>query len=151
MMMYFFVSYFHLSTKKEQKRSLIFWWFFSSISCQQQQNYCIISMYQYYSDRNMYSRSSLKFFAKIVELLSNFSVFVIFLSLKKKKKNMEVLLFTTNSIFFQFGTKMMKNFLWKFSNSHSLTHKGFFTVRRPIRIEIFLTKKQGEKQLVCQE
>ena len=34
----------------------------------------------------MYSRSSLKFFAKIVELLSNFSVFVIFLSFKKKKK-----------------------------------------------------------------
>ena len=34
----------------------------------------------------MYSRSSLKFFAKIVELLSNFSVFVIFFFFKKKKK-----------------------------------------------------------------
>ena len=52
----------------------------------------------------MYSRSSLKFFAKIVELLSNFSVFVIFLSFKKKK-NMEVLLFTTNSIFFSLELK----------------------------------------------
>ena len=41
----------------------------------------------------------------------------------------------------------MKNFLWKFSTSHSLTHKGFFTVRRPIRIEIFLTKKLGGKAI----
>ena len=34
----------------------------------------------------------------------------------------------------------------------SLSHtQRIFTVRRPIRIEIFLTKKLGEKQLVCQE